>query len=250
MTQDGSHVNLQGGFEAYLAAADETTADLLAENGPLIKVLREYDRFFLEEIWRDHQPAPIPLVLCANAYHLLLASVRIALSGHCAAVFPMLRTALESAAYGGLMIRNPELVDVWMRRERDDDARKACRKAFTFEKAIAPLKDIEPEIHQIAAEGYNAAIDYGAHPNVTGVVGHVTFEQRRDGARMLNHHSLYGPTHTETIRALCACLDFGVTIICLIVCAAPNLSEAMKGNVAALNELKNEATEPYSPIPG
>lgn len=169
-----------------------------------------------------------------------------ALSGHCAAVFLLLRTALESAAYGGLIARNPALREVWAGRHRGDAEKKACRKSFTFEKAISPLEDRAPDIHALAVFGYEGAIDYGAHPNINGVFGHVSLnDQREGGFETVTHTSVYGSAHIETIRDLCACLDFGFAIISIIALSGPTIGDNLVGGLQVLNDAKNAAVAPY-----
>lgn len=247
MTNDsGIRVEMDGGMDAYMAAAEETLAELLVSDSALVAALREYDRFFRTRLFAQGPSDPIALVLFMNAYQLFLAGARVALSGHCAAVFPLLRTALESAAYGGLIVRNPALGEVWTGRHRGDAERKACRKNFTFEKAILPLENRAPEIHALAVLGYEGAIDYGAHPNIKGVFGHVSLDdQREDGFTAVTHTSLYGSAHIETIRGLCACLDFGFAIVGIIALSGPTISDDLVDGLQALNEAKNAAVEPY-----
>jgi hypothetical protein len=247
MTNDsGIRVVMDGGIDAYMAAADETLAELLVSDSALVAGLREYDSFFRTRLFAQGPTEPIALVLFMNAYQLFLAGARMALSGHCAAVFPLLRTALESAAYGGMIASNPALSAVWTERHRGDAEKKACRKSFTFEKAISPLEDRAPDIHALAVLGYEGAIDYGAHPNVRGVFGHVSLdEQREDGLTAVTHTSLYGSAHIETIRGLCACLDFGFAIIGIIALSASTIGDDLVDGLQALNDAKNAAVEPY-----
>lgn len=248
MADDSVRIVTEGGLDAYLAAADETTAELLSSNDPLVAALREYETYFREGLWLQHQLPALPLVLCINAYQLFLAGLRMALSGHCAAVFPLLRTALESAAFASLMTHKPEFQEVWTHRHQGKDENKACRKAFTFEKAIKLLKERAPDIHELAAQAYEGAIDYGAHPNIKGVFGHVSIDdQREDEFVSVSHTSLYGATHIETIRGLCACLDFGFAIIGIIAVSSPEFSDELLADLSRLNEMKNEATERYCP---
>jgi hypothetical protein len=247
MAESEMKVDLGGGLAAYLAAADETTAEHLASDGRLIAVLWEYDEYFRNRLWLRTGTEPISLVLFMNAYQMFLAGVRTALSGHTAAVFPLLRTAPESAAYGGLIAAKPELSSIWTDRHQNDEAKKACRATFTFDKAIKPLKERAPDIYELAVLGYNSAIDFGAHPNVKGVFGHVTLdEDRTDTLVLLNHTSLYGVGHIEAVRGLCACLDFGLAIIGTIALALPVPLDEVAVGLSALSESKNEATAPYS----
>ncbi|HEK0639840.1 hypothetical protein EJ640_23575 [Pseudomonas aeruginosa] len=248
MAGDSVRIVIEGGLDAYLAAADETTAELLSANDPIVAALQEYDTYFRKGLWLQYQPSVIPSVLCLNAYQLFLAGLRMALSGHCAAVFPLLRTALESAAFASLMTHKPELQEVWTRRHQGQDENKACRKAFTFEKAIKLLKERAPDIHELAVHAYVGAIDYGAHPNIKGVFSHVSIDdQREDEFVAVSHTSLYGATHIETIRGLCACLDFGFVIIGIIAVSSPEFDDELLADLSRLNEMKNEATERYCP---
>lgn len=81
-------------------------------------VLAHYD-FFATRLWSDNQPVPeIPMFLSTNAFMLWTSAVRIAMSGHEMAVYPLLRTALESACYVLLVKRRPELAEVWSNREK------------------------------------------------------------------------------------------------------------------------------------
>lgn len=245
-TGNGIPVVMDGDIDAYLRAADETQAELLASGEPLIVVLRTYDTFFRTRLFTRGPSEPIALVLFANAYQLFLAATRMGLAGHSAAVFPLLRTALESATYGKLIVGNPMLGQVWAYRHRSEADKKACRRAFTFEKAIAGLKERAPDIHALATAGYEGAIDYGAHPNVRGVLGHVSLDEDHDAFAALKHTSLYGASHVETARGLCACLDFGFAIIAIIALSGDTLSEDLLDDLNALNQAKNAAVEEYS----
>lgn len=245
-TDNGIRVVMEGGIDVYMAAADETLAELMASEDGLVVALREYDDFFRSRLFAERQSEAIPLVLFMNAYQLFLAAARMALSGHSAAVFPLLRTALESAAYGGLIVRKPDLGEVWMARHRGEAEKKACRKAFTFDRAITALKVRAPDIHALAVWGYEGAIDYGAHPNIVGVFGHVSMDENRpDGMVAVSHTSLYGPGHIETVRGIVACLDFGLAIIGIIALSPAEVSEPMVAGLQALNDAKNKAVEPY-----
>ncbi len=241
-------VDMDKGLGHYMAIADETVAELLASDNQLIALPKEYDQHFRIDLWAPRFPHhhPFSLLLFCNAYHLFLAGVRMALSGHPAAVFPLLRTALESAAYGALIAQRPELADVWGSRHKGEAARKACRRAFTFEKSIAHLKARERNIHALAVAAYEGAIDFGAHPNPKSVFYHVSIdEERDDGFKAVTVSSLYGTDHNYTIGGLCACLDFGLAIIGIIVLSCPTVSEKQMAGLNALNDAKNAATDPY-----
>lgn len=247
MAGKGLQIDAGGGLTAYLAAADATTAELLASDSPLVATIHQYDDYIRTRLWAGMEPEPIALILFMNAYQVWMAGIRAALSGHSVAVFPTLRTALESAAFGGLIVENPELSEVWSHRHRDEASHKACRKAFTFDRAIAPLEAKAPSLHWLAVQAYSNAIDYGAHPNIKGVFGHVTMdEDRSDNHVAVVHTSLYGAGHVETIRGLCACLDFGLAIIGTIAATLSLPSGQISQDLQALSDAKDDATAPYS----
>lgn len=247
MAKSKTRIELGDGLLQYMAAADETLRELQAAGNPLLKVLLQYDEYFRRDLWAHAAPTPtFSFVLFLNAYQMFLATVRMALSGHPAAVFPLVRTALESASYGYLLEQQPALSEVWGNRHRSETDKKACRNAFTFEKAIKGLANKAPDIERLAKEAYENAIDYGAHPNPKGVFGHVSInEDRPDGMVAVTHISLYGSNHHETIRGVCACLDFGFTIISIITLSGPHVTEQLAVELQALNDAKEAAIAEY-----
>ena len=78
-------------FDDYLTAGERTVSKLLLANGSLIQELRAGHRFFAEVLWAGASNVnPGAGVLAVNAHMLLLAGVRIAMSGHAGAIFPTL----------------------------------------------------------------------------------------------------------------------------------------------------------------
>jgi hypothetical protein len=177
---------------------------------------------------------------------MFLGAARMALSGHPAAVFPLMRAALESASYGYLMEQQPGLSEVWGNRHRSEPDKRACRNAFTFDKAIKGLAYKAPDIERVAKEAYESAIDYGAHPNPKGVFGHISInEDRPDGMVAVTHISLYGSDQPETIRGICACLDFGFVIIAIIALSSPAATRKLRDELQTLNDAKEAAVAAY-----
>jgi hypothetical protein len=245
--KDQSRVNLGDGLRQYMAMADECLQELLASESPFVAVMLQYDQYFRHDAWQ-HAPPPATFtpLLFFNAYQLFLAGVRIALSGHPAAIFPLMRTALESASYGLLLVQQPALSEKWSHRHRSEADKRACRKAFTFDKAIAGIRDKAPDIYRLAKEAYEGAIDYGAHPNLKGVFGHITLDEARpDGMTAITHTSLYSAGHHETARGLCACLDYGYLIISIVTLSSPTVTEKLAAELQSLNDAKEAAIAAY-----
>jgi hypothetical protein len=242
-------VQMGDGLKQYMSAADETTKELLLSEHKLVTTILRFDAYFRQELLPHFSPPTIlSSILFFNAYQMFLAGARMGLSGHAVAVFPLLRVALESAAYGFLIELKPELASIWTNRQKSEDDKRACRNVFTFDKAVADLQAKSPDIYALAKGIYEAAIDYGAHPNVMGVFGHVSIdENRQDGMAAVSLTSLYDASHIETIRSLCACLDFGLVIIGMTVASGADVSKKQIEDLQALSDLKNAATAEYEP---
>ena len=238
-----SHVDTGDGLERYIAMANETLETLSKSDHPLVKALFEFDAFFRGELWEHCDPrSTYSFLLYLNAYQMSLAAAREGLSGHPVAVFPLLRTALESASYGYLIDQQPEMAAVWGERHKSEDHKKACRNLFTFDKAIRGLNEKSPDLHRLAREVYEGAIDYGAHPNMKSVFLHVSIDdQRDDGMTAVTHTSLYDADHPATWQGLCACLDFGYVIIGIILLSGPAVDEKQIHSLARLNSIKEAA---------
>ncbi|MCP1241354.1 hypothetical protein [Acetobacter lambici] len=247
MKESKARVELGDGLVQYMTMADDTMRELRAVDNPLLKVLLQYDAYFRHDLWEHVSQTPtFANILFLNAYQMFLGAARMALSGHPAAVFPLVRTALESASYGYLMEQQPTLSEVWSNRHRSEADKKACRNAFTFDKAIKGFAHKAPDIDRLAKDAYEAAIDYGAHPNFKGVFGHVSInEDRPDGMVAVTHNSLYGSGHHETIRGICACLDFGFAIIGIITLSGQNATEKLQDELQTLNDAKEAAIAAY-----
>ena len=247
MKEGKARVDLGDGLVQYMTAADEAMRALWVGNNPLVKALLQYDVYFRHDLWEHVMPTPRhAFILFLNAYQMFLGASRMALSGHPAAVFPLARTALESASYGYLMEQQPILCEIWSNRHRSEVDKKACRNAFTFDKAIKSLVHKNPDIYRLAKDAYESAIDYGAHPNMKGVLGHVSInENRLDGMVAVIHTSLYGSRHHETAKGICACLDFSFAIIGIIALSGEIVTKKLQNELHMLNNVKETAIAVY-----
>ena len=247
MKERKARVEFGDGLVQYIAIANDTMRELWGLDNPLLKVLFQYDAYFRSDLWEHVSQTPIfANILFINAYQMFLGAVRTALSGHPAAVFPLARTALESASYGYLMEQQPILCEIWSNRHRSEVDKKACRNAFTFDKAIKSLVHKNPDIYRLVKDLYEAAIDYGAHPNFKGVFEHVSInEDRPDGIVAVTHSCLYGSDNPETIRSIYACLEFGFGIIGIITLSGQTATGKLQEELRTLNDLKEAAIAGY-----
>lgn len=243
-------VEINESMDDYFDTTDAITAALREENSPILQTLHGFDGYFRKTLWRDAGGvAPVAMVLSMNAYMLFLAGVRVAMSGHVTACFPVLRTALESACYGFLIAKNPDLSAVWTDRHKDADSKKACRKAFgSAVTDVAKLVEREqPGGGQWLADAYDAAIDFGAHPNIKSVFGHVRIleDVPKDPYFRVNLAGLYGADHWETHRMLIGCLDFALAIAVVLTRALDNPDQEHQEQLQALNDEKNRVSRAF-----
>lgn len=231
-------------FDDYIASGDATTKALLQADSDLVKAIRTTHDFFAKELWaQGGGMSPIAMMAAMNAFMLYLAGVRVAMTGHAAAIFPLLRTALESACYAFLMSRNPDLERVWLDRHRDKAGLAACRKSFTsaVKDTAKGINAIQADSGDIVLQAYEAAIDFGGHPNVRSVFGHVSVNDPGGDEYHVNLAGLYGPEAREISQALVACLDFGQAIAIVLLRSLKDPTEDQGRALDALNDGKEAA---------
>lgn len=241
-------VQIDQSIDGYIDMTDSITRALREENSPILQAIRGFDDYFTKTLWREvRTDKPLPMMLAMNAYMLFLAGVRVALTGHVTAVFPVLRTALESACYAHLIAKNPDLGPVWSDRHKGDAAKKASRKAFGSAVAdVAKQIDREqPGGGGWVAEAYDLAIDFGGHPNIKSVFGHVRIgeDDPNDPYYRVNLAGLYGADHWETRRILIGCLDFALAIAVVLTRALDAPDRQHQDELQALHDVRNRVGE-------
>lgn len=200
----------------YLETANATSLEVQISNPEAIQLLDEcvthIDSLLNVEV-DDFDGVVWPLA--ANTQFLYLAAIRIALSGHVTAIFPVLRTAIESACYALVTASDEKKASLWPERNKSKTKRDSHRAAFSpaVFKAISMIEENCDVMSRYIQGVYEASIDYGGHPNPRSIVRHLK-TSKTDEDRV-QFGCLYGPgTHLDT--ALMACLDFGAAIIYLL----------------------------------
>jgi hypothetical protein len=238
-----THFNLA----EYIRRGNQNTEGLLSGTHPLIPLVETYDEFFANQLWADEQhQANLPMFLSLNAYTLWTSAVRMALTGHEAAVYPLLRTAVESACYALVITRNPQLGGIWSARHDGEGERKAARKAFTpaVGDAAVILEAFEPGLGGFVLQLYDACIDFGAHPNTRGVMNHVHGVPREGEQEEFGLGSIYPGDSLQVFRALVAVIEAGRGISMLLVCCLPTVTEAVADAVREIERQQNELLPP------
>lgn len=241
-------------FDNYFASAMESEKELLDSNSDLVEALRTYHEFIVKCVFAEQESlSPIQCLLALHAFMIYLASIRVTFSGHAAATFPLFRTSLEASCYAFLIGETPDLQQIWMERNRTGDALKLCRREFT-----SAVKDTAEKIQTKSwvsestedwiKQAYDAAIDFGAHPNPRGIWPYVQFKENRpDGYVAVSLASIYGPKAPETSRCLIACLDYGLLLAVILVSCLEMPSEETVFGLTGLNQIKEKLTKAYFP---
>lgn len=205
------HVTGANSLRDYLTAAEQTTAALLSADRPELILLSDTYDFFRKVLWaKAVETQPVSGFLAINSAALWMASVRIALSGHEAATYPVLRTALESTCYAHVTAKDVRAAKTWADRNKDNESRRACRATFTsaVKQVSQHMLSAQPFFGDVLERMYDALIDFGAHPNSTSLLAHVHL-QPDDGSdyHNLNFVTLYEPNAPQVRSALSACAD-------------------------------------------
>lgn len=231
-------------IDNYLDTADKITADTRSQKLPILTLVRDLHRYFATTLWRNPRDLhPVAVILSLNAHMALLAALRVVMSGHVVAAFPVLRMALESACYSYLIAKNPELGPIWTNRHEGPDQFKACRK--TFSSAVIDVsKSIEADSSGSGAwiaDCYDASIDFGGHPNVKSVFEHISIKNVSvdDTYHHLSLTGLYSANHWQTCRSLLACAEFGLAIAQVSTLMLTEYDEQHETELQDLSDRKN-----------
>lgn len=231
--------------EDYLAFAEERTRAFVASPPrTLFDLTKEVDALIRDMCGRVGVNRPFPLFLGMNAYYFFLASVRAAISGHVSGVFPLARAGLESACYAFLMKDDATLESVWIDRDKGEEQRAACRRIFTsaVKDAGRKLRSIDSGIGNYLEELYDAAITFGAHPNVRAVVPHLDVSEHEDGRHwVISFTCSYAEDSFEVKRALLACSEYGMMIAYMIaqLAGATGDADEVSARFNRVNDRKN-----------
>lgn len=241
-------------FERYLTLAEQSEKNLLEECPPLLTALRSYHEFFVTHVFAEKSfMSPIQSLLSMHAFMMYEAAIHTAMSGHSAATFPLYRAALEASCYALIIDDPPELERAWLERNSSGEAMRACKTKFGSAVKDAAEKFrlydwASPITEDWILEAYDAAIDFGAHPNPKSIFPYVSFSQDTpESLAVVSLTSLYPSSSSQTHRSLIACLDYGLIVALVILGCHQELSEDTILAFNDLHELKEELAEKYFP---
>jgi len=132
------------------------------------KLLQKTNEIFIdafEQITTNTIERDIAGLLLGRAFGCFLGAVRLSSSGQMTETWVILRSLIENGLYAFYIFENPERVDIWVNRRKDEDSKKKCRNTFIVAKILGELNKKSRVIAKEATKLYNMAIDWGAHPN-------------------------------------------------------------------------------------
>lgn len=245
---------LEKKFEDYFDFADQANQEFLNCDSEFLRTFKIFHEIFSGKILRgENFPNLLPASLAINSYMLYNAGLRIACSGHSAAIFPTLRTALESACYAFLISHNSDLEKIWLSREESPDKKKQCRKHFDravneTAKKIVRMEHTGPDIWMLINDCYDEAINFGGHPNERSVVPFLTLKNREDGLIEVEHTFLHSHGSQRYSQSLIACLDFATVISVVLISCLETPSEEVKNEVQKMMSTKVDLVAKVFPI--
>lgn len=182
------------------------------------------------------------MFLSANAFMVWTSGVRMAMSGHETAIYPLFRTALESACYALLISDRPELENVWSDRGKGETERKASRRAFggAVAEVVKLLDARESGLGGFISQLYEASIDHGAHPNSLGIRNNIQITPPADDRMRFDQGSIYPGDSFPVFRALTAAMEYGQGVALVLAHCLPVLSQDV---VEPLRDLQRQYAE-------
>lgn len=232
----------------YISQGNETTKSLIDSKSDLYEGVKTFYDFFANDfLTKEELDSPIAAFLAMNAFMLYTSSIRMTLTGHVAATPPLFRTALESACYAYLIQKDPVAESIWLSRHRDENALVDCRRYFTsaVKKVAQGIAVDSPHHEGWINDGYQATIDFGAHPNPLSVIGHLNTVDREDELQEITLIGLYSSESFEIKHHLMGCLDYGLLIAIIITHSLKQPSADLSRKLFELNELKEKLTEEH-----
>lgn len=175
-----------------------------------------------------------------HSYMMLLSGLRMTLTGHAAATFPLYRAALEAACYAYLMSTDKTFEIVWVARNKSATTAKACRAKFAsaVSNTARAINTIQPGSGDLIADAYHAAIDFGAHPNPRSIFLHMQKPEDAGQFWKVSLTGLHASDGYEVTRSLVASLDFGLAIAVVLFRALKDPSQEVADALNELIELK------------
>lgn len=157
--------------EFFESAYKNTWASFLQLKDEYSRATKIDDIFCKSVLSLQNPPEIVNWFLMIRAHSSYRTACQLALGGQLVESALCQRSSLEFAVYALHLNGHPELTEIWVRRNDDDQTRKDCRRKFQIKPILDAAKlRLPAHIHRALVTLYDRSIDDGAHPNVTGVL--------------------------------------------------------------------------------
>ena len=225
----------------YFSALDLNLAREKTQPSVFRAFIEDIDKLYREEVFiEESSDCHVVAQLCLNSHQLLLASSRQVLSGHPTTVFPLARTALESACYAYLISENREFGPVWLERHNSEQAGKKCRKAFgtaVADAATALGTHCDEGVGKAVSSLYQALIDFGAHPNARSIIDYQSDGGSVDGYDSLTLGGVFAYDDPLTLRSGLAYIETALIVAVISSWSLGDRHPLRRGASKKLHEL-------------
>ncbi|WP_439820608.1 hypothetical protein ACSPX5_27225 [Pseudomonas sp. HLG18] len=202
-------------YEAYTASKNELRKLIENDFAEVIALVNKCDHLILDST--EDLGSTEPLTAAVHAHSLFVAAYDLARAGHFSALFPLFRTAMESAIYGYLFNREEGLVEKWRNRHTSDADFNTSKQAFTaaikrfrgyIQEHDANSNDTPYEQHIFSL--YDAAIDFGAHPNPIALTNNTSVVAEPEQLKV--SYEYLRRNKKGILQGLYACIDYALAI--------------------------------------
>jgi len=209
--EDWGQDSLSDTIETAWCNIGQTFVDLRGYWNSLVNGL-EIMRSALGQLsYKDDPKEFVPQVLFTHAVTSYVAAVMLASSGQLSGSYAILRAMLESALYGFLVARKPNLAQIWLERHGNDAACARCRREFQIGKIWNVLEKDSKSVTTKCKNAYEHCIDWGGHPNEGAIFP--SLEPMNGNAGFKLH--LFNPRKSFRKATFCAALKTAECIMML-----------------------------------
>jgi hypothetical protein len=202
-------------YEEYVLSKNELRALIDNDFSELIALIKKCDHLILAST--QDLGTVEALSAAVHAHSLFLAAYDLARAGHFSAMFPLFRTAIESAVYGYLFNREEGLVEKWRNRHESEAGFDESKKAFTaaIKRFRGHLKEHDAQsgdtpYEELVSSLYDGAIDFGAHPNPIALTNNMSVVVEPEQLRV--RYEYLRTNKAGILQGLFACIDYALAI--------------------------------------
>jgi len=173
----------------FIDHALENTYATVGQGRQIFSRLKDIDAAFRDAVkCFDNCPELYVSFFLLRSHSSFLAASRLALSTQVYESYPVLRSCLEAALYGLFVAKRPKAQDIWIKRDDSPKDQRRMRRTFTIGAVFGVLKLEDKSLYPPIKDLYERTIDFGAHPNPTGILGSVQMHTDETGVKIETHY--------------------------------------------------------------